>query len=92
MHLDLTMLVTSSRGGSVADAIADYGFTELPIAVVHAEAVRGLPPHHRDPFDRLLVAQARVEGLTLVSRDPALRPYGVPIEWTWVRSEHACPS
>jgi PIN domain nuclease of toxin-antitoxin system len=67
--------------GTVADAIADYGFTELPITVSHAEAVRELPPHHRDPFDRLLIVQARMESLTLISRDPALRLYGAPVVW-----------
>ena len=46
-----------------------------------AEAVRKLPIHHRDPFDRMLVAQARVEALTLVSRDPALRLYDAPVVW-----------
>jgi PIN domain nuclease of toxin-antitoxin system len=40
-----------------------------------------LPFHHRDPFDRLLIAQARVEGLTLVSRDPHFTVYGVPLLW-----------
>lgn len=67
--------------GTVSEAIADYGFKELPITVSHAEAVRLLPPHHRDPFDRMLVAQARVEALSLVSRDPAVRLYDVPIVW-----------
>jgi PIN domain nuclease of toxin-antitoxin system len=67
--------------GSVAEAIADYGFADLPVSVFHAEAVRGLPHHHRDPFDRLLVVQARAEGLTLVSKDEALRPYDVPLLW-----------
>jgi PIN domain nuclease of toxin-antitoxin system len=68
--------------GSVAEAISDYGFAELPVTVSHAEAVRFLPSHHRDPFDRILVAQARIEGLTLVSRDPALRLYDVRVVWT----------
>jgi PIN domain nuclease of toxin-antitoxin system len=67
--------------GSVADAIADYGFSELSISVKHAEAVRTLPPHHRDPFDRLLVAQAGAESLTIVSKDPALKLYGARVIW-----------
>jgi PIN domain nuclease of toxin-antitoxin system len=67
--------------GSLLDVIADYGFSELPITVRHAEQVRALPLHHRDPFDRLLVAQVRVENLGLVSRDRALRPYGIPLVW-----------
>ena len=68
--------------GTVAQALADYGFTELPISVSHAEAVRALPNHHRDPIDRILIAQAQIESLTLVSRDRALRLYETPIVWT----------
>ena len=67
--------------GSVTDLIADYGFTELPVSVLHAEVVRALPLHHRDPFDRLLLAQAQAESLTLVTSDEALRGYAVPIVW-----------
>jgi PIN domain nuclease of toxin-antitoxin system len=47
----------------------------LPITFEHAEATATLPPLHNDPFDRLLMAQARVESLTLVSHDPAIRAY-----------------
>ncbi|MFC5993581.1 type II toxin-antitoxin system VapC family toxin [Pseudonocardia hispaniensis] len=57
----------------------DQGFTELPVTGAHASVVRDLPFHHKDPFDRMLVAQARVEGLTLVTADPALRAYDVAI-------------
>lgn len=53
------------------------GFDELPVLARHAAAVTAPPMHHRDPFDRLLVAQARTEGLTLVTTDPALRAYDV---------------
>ncbi|HEU4703970.1 MAG TPA: type II toxin-antitoxin system VapC family toxin [Conexibacter sp.] len=53
----------------------------LPIFPPHAEAVGELPWHHRDPFDRLLVAQARAEGLAIASSDPALAQYGVEIVW-----------
>jgi PIN domain nuclease of toxin-antitoxin system len=53
--------------------------TELPVTIQHGEAVRDLPLHHRDPFDRLLVAQAMVEGLILVTGDKRLTEYGVPI-------------
>ncbi len=49
----------------------------LAITHVHALAVAALPPHHRDPFDRILVAQAQVEGLTLVTADMALEQYDV---------------
>lgn len=64
---------------TVAAAVADSGFEELPLLLRHAQALTGLPPHHRDPFDRMLVAQAMIEGLTIVTRDSALRPYRVPI-------------
>ena len=54
------------------------GFEGLAITPAHALAVAVLPPHHRDPFDRVLVAQAGVEGLTLVTADEMLERYGVP--------------
>jgi PIN domain nuclease of toxin-antitoxin system len=52
---------------------------ELPVTIRHGEAVRELPLHHRDPFDRILVAQALVEGLILVTADERLMKYGVPV-------------
>lgn len=55
------------------------GFGGLAVTHAHALAVAVLPPHHRDPFDRILVAQTRVEGLTLVTADAALEPYDVPM-------------
>lgn len=55
----------------------ENGFRELPILMRHGDAVRALPEVHRDPFDRLLIAQARVEGLLVVTRDTALRAYDV---------------
>jgi len=55
------------------------GFTELPATGEHALAVMHLPPIHRDPFDRLLIAQAKVEGLTLLTADKALARYGNPV-------------
>jgi PIN domain nuclease of toxin-antitoxin system len=61
--------------------IAD-NFTELPVTLKHAEEFGRVPRHHGDPFDRLLIAQARVEGATIVSHDRALEPYGVPVIWT----------
>ena len=54
-------------------------FEVLDITVEHAHAVEGLPPHHRDPFDRMLAAQAKVEKLTLVTRDSWLKEYGIPL-------------
>ena len=55
------------------------GFDLLPIEVIHVEKTEQLPQHHRDPFDRMLVAQAMVEGATLVTRDPNISLYGVPV-------------
>ena len=52
-------------------------FRLLPLTLGHIALVEGLPFHHRDPFDRLLIAQARHERMTLVSRDPSLKAYGV---------------
>jgi len=54
-------------------------FEVLPITVDHAHAVGNLPSHHRDPFDRMLIAQAKVEGLTLVSHDRIFHQYRIPI-------------
>jgi PIN domain nuclease of toxin-antitoxin system len=62
-----------------AQACAEAGFEELPVRSAHAEAVRSLPAHHADPFDRLLVAQALLEGAVLVTADSKLRPYAVPL-------------
>jgi PIN domain nuclease of toxin-antitoxin system len=53
-------------------------FHELPLTFAHASALRDLPFIHKDPFDRMLAAQALVEGLTLVTRDPIVREYDVP--------------
>ena len=61
--------------------IVESGFSELPVTFAHALEVRHLPLIHRDPFDRLLVAQARHDGLTLVTRDPTVRRY--PIDTLW---------
>jgi len=62
--------------------IAADDFTELPLTVRHGEELARLPIHHRDPHDRALIAQARVEGATIVTHDRAFEPYGVPVIWT----------
>ena len=59
--------------------VRSLGFQPLPILPEHALALNALPAHHRDPFDRLLVAQAQLEGLYLVTRDPNIRKYSVQI-------------
>jgi PIN domain nuclease of toxin-antitoxin system len=55
------------------------GFELLPVEVTHIVGTESLPLHHRDPFDRMLVAQAVAEGATIVTRDPNLTSYSVPI-------------
>lgn len=67
------------RGADIAREVERDGFVPLAIEIEHAAAVRTLPPHHRDPFDRMLVAQARTEGLTLVTADPELARYGLAL-------------
>lgn len=67
--------------GFIEKAIELYGFTILPIEPRHAEMVAKLPRHHRDPFDRLLIAQAMVEGLTVISADAAMDAYPITRLW-----------
>jgi PIN domain nuclease of toxin-antitoxin system len=62
-------------------ALQRLGFDPMPVTAIHAAAVEALPWHHRDPFDRMLVAQASVEGCTLVTADRRLSKY--PIETLW---------
>ena len=62
--------------------LARNGFRELPITLRHAVAAGDLPLHHKDPFDRMLIGQAVTEGLTIVTGDAALKPYGVTALWT----------
>lgn len=58
----------------------DNGYLELPVTSEHAVAVATLPPHHKDPFDRMLVAQAIAEGITLLTCDGEIARYGGPIK------------
>lgn len=57
--------------------VAERGFADLPLTFHHAEQAGNLPMHHRDPFDRFLIAQAQAEGLVLVTRDARILLYGV---------------
>ena len=57
--------------------LEDEGFEILPINFFHGEQAGRLPPHHRDPFDRMLIAQAQAEGLELVTNDGAFTAYGL---------------
>lgn len=61
--------------------LRELRFVELPVSIRHGSAVGGLPMHHRDPFDRMLVAQARSEGMTIVTRDPMFAAYDVRTYW-----------
>lgn len=60
-------------------AIRACGFLQMPVTIAHALATESLPPHHRDPFDRLLIAQAQLEGCHLLTRDPLIASYGIPV-------------
>lgn len=76
--------IKRSTGGleapaDVAKRALEEGFEGLDITIAHALEAGSLPLHHRDPFDRMLVAQARLEGLTLVTADARLSSYEVPI-------------
>lgn len=64
-----------------AEAVETLGFQPLPINLSHGQVAGQLPGAHRDPFDRMLAAQARTEGLALVSADPAFAALGVAALW-----------
>jgi PIN domain nuclease of toxin-antitoxin system len=65
--------------GDIVDWIEQSSFSDLPIEVEHAVASAELPKHHNDPFDRLLVAQAQLEGMTLVAHDDEITRYDVSV-------------
>ena len=62
---------------NIGETIRREGFKELPVTSFHAEQAGGLPRHHGDLFDRMLVAQAQTEGLIIVTEDPDIPRYGV---------------
>jgi PIN domain nuclease of toxin-antitoxin system len=66
-------------GADMAHEILANGFLELPMTARHAHTAGWLPRHHDDPFDRMLIAQAQIEALTLVTRDAAFRSYDVAL-------------
>ncbi|MEQ1898056.1 MAG: type II toxin-antitoxin system VapC family toxin [Vicinamibacterales bacterium] len=81
------MAIKSQRGklqldDAVDTLIADAGFDELSATLAHAERFRNMPSHHTDPFDRFLIAQAQVEGATIVTHDRQFGRYDVPVLWT----------
>jgi PIN domain nuclease of toxin-antitoxin system len=61
--------------------IEDSGVELLPVTVRHADFVSSLPAHHADPFDRLLISQAMVEGIALASADETMRRYDIEVIW-----------
>lgn len=63
----------------VPNLVATFDLTPLPITHLHTVGVAELPDHHRDPFDRLLIAQARAEGVPLVTSDPVFAKYGIDV-------------
>ena len=69
--------IAFARG--ISDAVTDNSFLALPITPDHAEHAGGLPRHHGDPFDRMLVAQAMLEQMTLGTQDAMIRPYGIAV-------------
>jgi PIN domain nuclease of toxin-antitoxin system len=75
------LALTDPLGQFIGKWTATYQLLLLPIYTAHVLAVVGLPDHHRDPFDRILIAQAVVEGMTLVSVDAKFAPYSVSILW-----------
>jgi PIN domain nuclease of toxin-antitoxin system len=62
-------------------AIADLGLALLPVTVEYADAQAALPWHHRDPFDRLIIAQARIEAIPIVGSDAQFDAYGITRVW-----------
>ena len=73
--------LTDSPSVYIPTRIAHYAMKALPVTLSHVLAAESLPLHHRDPFDRLLIAQATIEGVPILSADPAFRRYAVKILW-----------
>ncbi|HTM14404.1 MAG TPA: type II toxin-antitoxin system VapC family toxin [Bryobacteraceae bacterium] len=65
----------------VPTRMAHYAMHALPVSLAHALASESLPLHHRDPFDRLLIAQATIEGVPIVTADPEFRRYAIKVVW-----------
>jgi len=80
IKLSLGKLQWRDRPGATLErSITACGFGELPVTARHAATVRNLPPHHGDPFDRLLVAQALTEDLRIVTADDVFALYGAAV-------------
>lgn len=65
----------------IASWVRRARFLELPVTISHAQRAGSWPQAHRDPFDRMLAAQSALEGLPLISRDPALQSFGIRLVW-----------
>ena len=80
--LQLPAVVEADPGPGFERIMAANQIQPLPVAIVHAAALRDLPLHHRDPFDRLIIAQAIAEGLTVVTHDRTFARYsGLSVLW-----------
>ncbi len=66
---------------SFAAMVVAGGFVELPVTLRHTERIAILPPHHADPFDRMIVAQAQLDGATIVTHDRQFGAYEVEVAW-----------
>lgn len=73
--------VAEDLPGFIEEQLRENGFGVLPVQLSHALHVATLPLHHRDPFDRLLVAQSRLEKLPILTNDPHIARYGVEVRW-----------
>jgi PIN domain nuclease of toxin-antitoxin system len=81
IKISLGRLTLPATAAEYVAGRSQTGLQMLPIDWPHAAAVETLPFHHRDPFDRLLIAQAQLEDLPIVSGDPAFRKYDVRVVW-----------
>lgn len=81
IKVNLGKITASVSIDELARVIRDQGFDELAISLDHAVRAGSLPPHHSDPFDRMLIAQALVEDVPIVSNDRAFDAYGVRRLW-----------
>ncbi len=75
------LMLASNPEEFVPEQMRMNGFEPLPIDLRHALRVGSLPPHHSDPFDRMLIAQAAIEECTILSADAEIRRYGVRVAW-----------
>jgi PIN domain nuclease of toxin-antitoxin system len=80
-HATAKLTLPDSPAIFIKTAIARGSYTVLDVSLEHTLGVALLPAHHKDPFDRLLVAQALHEGLTLLGNDAAITHYSVPMHW-----------